>query len=562
MKAFIIMSHDLLDVQINELREKMKVNEIVYLPHDLKTRFMQISKETNESIKLINDIKEFIDRNKINGDYVLIQGEYGVTNYIVNWCFKNELSPIYASTERVYNREVLEDGSILNKHIFNHKEFKSYINLDIIDELDKYFKEKDIIKLLDLMYEIEISDFKFNENQYKIFESINNNLYTIFDKNKIDIYLSTIDYYYSKEINKTKSGLFIALKIWNIINENNEKVSDVVRYKLCDKIGVGYNHLGDIDKANYFFDKCISLSHAANPSKYIETINRLAVSETNEFNFSLAIEGLTNCAKKIEYWESLDEELVENLMLTNERQKVLDLKGKIYSSIAQNYAYLGDKRNSLKYFNEALEYLSGISKKITLSYLLHLAIDQGDVDLYEKNIGEYISGETIEEQLDFVLKSKDSYKVYIYIKALNRLYYNNLSNNFIDKLVNIDYKDYGFDVLGNPWQLIYKHLAFILYKKNEISTANKLIEKIEKVSFIKKLNNADEVTIKLINSCTLLEAYKFNKNEEWKKEALKTIGEICSSRDTLKAIFDTSLSSENEDEKIESYKEKFRFMFN
>lgn len=561
MKIFVLMSHTLLEVQINELYEKLNVDEIIYLPEDLKKDFMQISDSNTKNIELLNKIKSFIENNKENGDYVLIQGEYGVTHYIVNWCFINELIPIYATSERIYEGENLDDGAILNKHIFKHKSFNKYIDLDIIDRLNIQFKNKDFIKTLDLLYLVEPNEFKSNEVEKKFFDEITESLHETFDINKINIYLDEINYYYDKNINKTNKGLFIALRIWEIINKNNIKVSDTVRYRLCDKIGAGYNHLGDIDKANYFFDKCISLSHSVNASTYIETINRLAVSETNEFNFSLAIEGLTNCAKKIEYWESLDCKMVESLMLNNERQDVLSLKGKIYSSIAQNYAYLGDKINSLKYFNKALDSLTGKSKSITISYLLHLAIDHGDIDLYEKSINEYILGETIEEQLEFVLNSKDSYKVYIFIKALNKLYYNKLSDDFIKKLVNINYEKYEFKVVGNPWQLIYKHLALILYKKNEIDRANKMIEKIEKVSFIKKLNNADEVTIKLINACTLLEVYEFNKNEEWKYEALKSIEKICNSRKVLKVIFNLSLNSKTEDEKIKLYKEKFRFMF-
>lgn len=561
MKVFIIMTHNLLDVQINELQQRMNVNEIIYLPEKLKKDFMQISNSNTKNIKLINEIKSFININKTKGDYVLVQGEYGITNYIVNWCFKNELIPIYDAKERAYNEEDLENGSVPNKNIFNYIKFEKYIEPSIVDKIYDNFKSNNLMKVIELLYLAKVNEIELTKEEQEAINEITKNLYNIFDENKIDIYLSEINYCYNKAINKTKLGHFMALELWNIIESENINVNENVRFILCDRIATGYNHLGDIDNANNFFSKCRSLRHSVCASQYMETMNRYAVNDTNEFNFTLVIRGLAGFVDDIKSWEDMDYELVEKLKLNKEREKVLSLRGKIYSSIGQNYAYLGDKINSLKYFNKALEHLTGIYRSITLSYLLHLAIDQGDVNLYENYIKEYIPGETVYEQFDNLLNSKDSYKAYVFTKAIDKFYYDRLDNDFIKKIIYSDYKNYGFDVAGNPWQLIYKHMAFILYKKNKIDNANEIIKKIEDVSFIKKLNKADEVTIKLINANTLLKAYEFNKNEMWKEKALQDIEYICNSRETLKIVFKDALILDDEDEKMKLFKEKFRFMF-
>lgn len=115
---------------------------------------------------------------------------------------------------------------------------------------------------------------------------------------------------------------------------------------------------------------------------------------------------------------------------------------------------------------------------------------------------------------------------------------------------------------GNQWELIYKHIAFILYNKNEVDKANEFIEKLEEVFFIKKLNNADEVTIKLINASRLFQAYKFNKNERMNTKASKEMEQLCISREILRIIFKKVFNSENESDRIKSFTDKFKFMFN
>jgi len=60
------------------------------------------------------------------GDFVLIQGEFGATYFTVDFCFQNNLIPIYATSKREYREEPQQDGSVVRVHRFKHVQFREY----------------------------------------------------------------------------------------------------------------------------------------------------------------------------------------------------------------------------------------------------------------------------------------------------------------------------------------------------------------------------------------------------------------------------------------------------
>ena len=76
----------------------------------------------------LQPILDWIDEHCTNSDdYILIQGDFGATYFLVDYCKKrNYAIPIYATTERKSVEEVQEDGSIKTQRIFKHKRFRLY----------------------------------------------------------------------------------------------------------------------------------------------------------------------------------------------------------------------------------------------------------------------------------------------------------------------------------------------------------------------------------------------------------------------------------------------------
>jgi len=122
-----VLNHELSDNQKTEAFIKLKAKKIVEPDIDLKKIWMNISPKGELNIDELSKIIDWLKINSKKGDYVLIQGEFGATFYLVDFCFKNDLIPIYATSKREYKEIKLEDGSTKRIHIFKHVQFRKYI---------------------------------------------------------------------------------------------------------------------------------------------------------------------------------------------------------------------------------------------------------------------------------------------------------------------------------------------------------------------------------------------------------------------------------------------------
>ncbi|MBZ4663987.1 MAG: hypothetical protein JG776_1702 [Caloramator sp.] len=126
MKLILLFSHKLTDEQIREAEDELKVEEFIYLPQELQYIWSNIPPEGELPIYIIDKFKRFIIDNAKQGDYILIQGDFGATNHMVQWAKEKGFVPIYATSKREYKSITNEDGSITNVHIFRHINFRRY----------------------------------------------------------------------------------------------------------------------------------------------------------------------------------------------------------------------------------------------------------------------------------------------------------------------------------------------------------------------------------------------------------------------------------------------------
>jgi len=126
MKIYLLFSHTLTDEQKYEL-EKMGVSDIIPIPEDLQFIWSNMPPAGELNITVLNEIIDWLSGSASEGDYILIQGDFGATYYMVNWAFKSGLIPIYATTERVVLEENKEGDRIVKKNIFRHVNFRRYV---------------------------------------------------------------------------------------------------------------------------------------------------------------------------------------------------------------------------------------------------------------------------------------------------------------------------------------------------------------------------------------------------------------------------------------------------
>ncbi|MGC8771100.1 MAG: CRISPR-associated protein Csx20 [Brevinematia bacterium] len=125
-KLLVLLNHTLTDEQITEAKEKLKVTEFVEPPIRQKNIWAQMPSDENRHNLFTEEIIRWIKENAAKGDFILVQGEFGATFTIVDFCLKNGFVPIYATSERKAEEVRNPDGSVEKRIVFKHMGFRKY----------------------------------------------------------------------------------------------------------------------------------------------------------------------------------------------------------------------------------------------------------------------------------------------------------------------------------------------------------------------------------------------------------------------------------------------------
>lgn len=119
---FLLFSHTLNETQKIDAKNSLGITEFVALPSNLQEKFSNVPPEISSLDEVAKPFYEFLQKSAKKGDYVLIQGDFGLTFLLVNFCLKNGLIPNYATTKR----DVLMDENGVKKTVFHHERFRKY----------------------------------------------------------------------------------------------------------------------------------------------------------------------------------------------------------------------------------------------------------------------------------------------------------------------------------------------------------------------------------------------------------------------------------------------------
>ena len=125
-RLFLIFNHKLTGEQEQDARVSLGVERMVELPRELKDLWGGFPPEAQEINPLLGPVREWLASEGKEGDFVLIQGDFGATYLMVNFAFELKMIPVYATTKREAKEERQSDGSTKLVHRFKHTIFRRY----------------------------------------------------------------------------------------------------------------------------------------------------------------------------------------------------------------------------------------------------------------------------------------------------------------------------------------------------------------------------------------------------------------------------------------------------
>jgi len=123
---YLLFNHSLTQAQEADAKAALGVGQFVSLPTDLQQLWSQVPADLENLYSYLEPIKIWIEKAK-SEDYVLIQGDYGATVHLVQYCQQEGYGrPLYSTTTRQTKEVRQPDGSIEVKRSIKHCRFRVY----------------------------------------------------------------------------------------------------------------------------------------------------------------------------------------------------------------------------------------------------------------------------------------------------------------------------------------------------------------------------------------------------------------------------------------------------
>jgi hypothetical protein len=123
---YLLFNHSLTQSQEADAQEALGVERFEALPESLQKLWSQVTADLENLLMYLEPIKVWIEQAK-PADYVLIQGDYGATVHLVQYCQQGNFGlPIYSTTTRQTHEIKQPDGSIEVKRTIKHCRFRIY----------------------------------------------------------------------------------------------------------------------------------------------------------------------------------------------------------------------------------------------------------------------------------------------------------------------------------------------------------------------------------------------------------------------------------------------------
>jgi len=124
-RMLVLFSHKLTEKQESDARSILGVTSLIYPPWDIQKILMDIPVQAASVSEILTPVVAWLNDHLQPKDYVLIQGEFGSTFFLVNMVFRKGGIPVYSTTRRYHKEAVYGDNVIIEK-VFEHERFRAY----------------------------------------------------------------------------------------------------------------------------------------------------------------------------------------------------------------------------------------------------------------------------------------------------------------------------------------------------------------------------------------------------------------------------------------------------
>jgi len=125
MKMILLFSHTLTPEQKEDAQKTLKVDEFISLPENLQKLWSNVPPEIENLDNYLEPIFNYLRKNLKKGDFVLVQGDFGVTCKTAEFVKSLEAVAVYATTKREVI-EKKENDKIVKISIFKHIRFRKF----------------------------------------------------------------------------------------------------------------------------------------------------------------------------------------------------------------------------------------------------------------------------------------------------------------------------------------------------------------------------------------------------------------------------------------------------
>lgn len=124
-QMLLIFSHELTENQKKEAIEKFGVVKFVSMDNTLLNKWANVPPQLDSLSEYLSDVVAWIEKTAQPGDYALVQGDFGATMFVVDFCMSRDIIPVYATTERKVVEKKTGETIKLSRE-FEHVQFRKY----------------------------------------------------------------------------------------------------------------------------------------------------------------------------------------------------------------------------------------------------------------------------------------------------------------------------------------------------------------------------------------------------------------------------------------------------
>lgn len=124
-KMLIILNHLLTPEQEKNASDEFGIDRFISMPDSLAEKWENVPPDMECLDEFLSPIFQWIDSSASQGDYAIIQGDFGSVYKCVSYCLKSGIIPVYSTTKRIAEEVKTDEGTKIIR-IFRHVRFRKY----------------------------------------------------------------------------------------------------------------------------------------------------------------------------------------------------------------------------------------------------------------------------------------------------------------------------------------------------------------------------------------------------------------------------------------------------